>query len=591
MSINRNEFTALVAVKRNPASTQRQIAAATSLSLGTVNSLLRSLQAKGLVDEGRITAKGVRELQPYQVDNAVIMAAGLSSRFAPVSYERPKGLLTVRGEVLIERQIRQLQEAGISDIAVVVGYKKEQFFYLEEQFGVQIVVNRQFASRNNNSTLMMVREMLGNTYICSSDDYFTANPFERYVWKAYYAAQYSPGFTKEWCISTGRKDRIESVTIGGSDAWYMTGHAYFDRSFSQTFSQILTDVYDDPRTEGKLWEEIYLEHAEQLDMEIRRYEPDSIYEFDTLDELKEFDPLFLQNLDSSILDNIVAVLGCSKDEIHDVYPLKKGLTNLSCHFATNEGEFVYRHPGIGTEKMIDRSAEMAALSLAKATGIDNTFVFGNPRRGWKISRFIPHARELDPHDPEQVKRAMQLARKLHDQDQKLNRTFDFYQESKKYEALLLEKGRIEVPDYAEMAKRIDTLNDYVKADHARICLTHNDFFNLNLLIDQNDQLNLIDWEYAGMSDYASDYGTFVVTCMLGEEEAEYALACYFDRTPTPQEHRHNLAHVALAGWCWYVWALQKESEGDYVGDWMYTYYRYAKKYLSLALEEYEGAEL
>ena len=104
------------------------------------------------------------------------------------------------------------------------------------------------------------------------------------------------------------------------------------------------------------------------------------------------------------------------------------------------------------------------------------------------------------------------------------------------------------------------------------------------------QLNLIDWEYAGMSDYASDYGTFVVTCMLGEEEAEHALACYFGHTPTPQEHRHNLAHVALAGWCWYVWALQKESEGDYVGDWMYTYYRYAKKYLSLALEEYEGAE-
>lgn len=589
MSINRNEFTVLVAIKRNPASTQRSLAAITGLSLGTVNSLLRNLQSRGLVDEGRITAKGIYELRPYQVDNAVIMAAGLSSRFAPLSYERPKGLLTVRGEVLIERQIRQLIEAGITDIAVVVGYKKEQFFYLEEKFGVSIVINHQFASRNNNSTLMMVREMLGNTYICSSDDYFTANPFERYVWTAYYAAQYSSGFTKEWCISTGRKDRIESVTIGGSDAWFMTGHAYFDRAFSSTFIQILADVYDDPRTEGKLWEEIYLEHVDQLDMEMRQYEPGTIYEFDTLDELREFDPLFLQNLDSDIFDNIVAVLGCAKDEIHDVYPLKKGLTNLSCHFATNEGEFVYRHPGIGTEKMIDRSAEMAALTLAKAAGIDNTFVFGNPKKGWKISCFIPSARELDPHDPQQVKRAMQLARKLHGYDQTLERTFDFYQESLKYQELLLEKGQIEVPDYAEMAARVARLNDYVKADQARVCLTHNDFFNLNLLIDENDQLNLIDWEYAGMSDYASDFGTFVVTCMLDEEEAEHALTCYFDRTPTFEEHRHNMAHVALAGWCWYVWALQKESEGDYVGDWMYTYYRYARKYLALALKEYEAA--
>jgi CTP:phosphocholine cytidylyltransferase-like protein len=47
------------------------------------------------------------------------MAAGTSSRFAPLSYEKPKGLLKVKGEILIERQIRQLQEAGITDITIV----------------------------------------------------------------------------------------------------------------------------------------------------------------------------------------------------------------------------------------------------------------------------------------------------------------------------------------------------------------------------------------------------------------------------------------------------------------------------------------
>ena len=72
---------------------------------------------------------------------SLVMAAGLSSRFAPISYERPKGVLKVRGEVLIERQIRQLLEAGIDDITVVVGYKKEEFFYLEDLFGVKVVVN------------------------------------------------------------------------------------------------------------------------------------------------------------------------------------------------------------------------------------------------------------------------------------------------------------------------------------------------------------------------------------------------------------------------------------------------------------------
>ena len=59
-----------------------------------------------------------------KVDNAVILAAGASCRFAPLSYERHKALIEVKGEELIERQIRQLREAGVKDIYVVSGYKR-----------------------------------------------------------------------------------------------------------------------------------------------------------------------------------------------------------------------------------------------------------------------------------------------------------------------------------------------------------------------------------------------------------------------------------------------------------------------------------
>ena len=60
--------------------------------------------------------------------NAIILAAGRSTRFAPFTYEKPKGLFIVRGEVLIERQINQLIEAGVKDIYLVLGYMKEKFF-------------------------------------------------------------------------------------------------------------------------------------------------------------------------------------------------------------------------------------------------------------------------------------------------------------------------------------------------------------------------------------------------------------------------------------------------------------------------------
>ena len=150
--------------------------------------------------------------------NAVILAAGMSSRFAPFSFERPKGLLKVKGEILIERQIRQLQEAGISDIKVVVGYMKEMFFYLEDRMNVKIVVNDDYYKFNNTSSLIRVTEKLSDTFICSSDNYFTENVFLEKPKSAYYSAIYSEGKTDEW-----------------GNSWFMSGHVFFDKTFSQKF--------------------------------------------------------------------------------------------------------------------------------------------------------------------------------------------------------------------------------------------------------------------------------------------------------------------------------------------------------------------
>lgn len=586
MAISKNEFLVLREIVLHPGCAQRKIAEATGLSLGSVNAAAKTLTAAGLIDEGEATEAGGKALEPYRVENAIILAAGLSSRFAPISYEKPKGLLKVRGEVLIERQIEQLIAAGITDITVVVGYKKEYFFYLEDKFGVSIVVNPDYASRNNSSSIKRVEDRLGNTYICSSDDYFTENPFEPYVWKAYYAVEYTEEATAEWCVQTGAHDRITAVTIGGENAWYMIGHVYFDRAFSRTYVPLLDAVYDSPATIDKLWEHIYLDHIKDLDMVARRYPAGTIFEFDSLDEVREFDPMFLENLDSEVFDNIVAVLGCSKGEIHDVYPLKQGLTNLSCHFATNESEYVYRHPGIGTEAMIDRTSEKEAQKIAHDLGIDDTFIHED-ERGWKISRFIPNARNLDPRNDGEVARAMRVGRMIHESGATVDNTFDFYTESKHYEALLAEHGPIDVPGYREMAEVAQRVKEFADADGAPTCLTHNDFFYLNFLIDEDDHLYLIDWEYSGLADYASDFGTYVVCCECSEQEALRALEHYFGRKPTFEEVRHNFAYVALAGWCWYVWSLVKEAEGDFVGEWLYIYYNYAKKYLGKVLRWYD----
>lgn len=589
-TLSEPQFNILNALAKSDAPlTQRALSEATGMSLGRVNTATRECEAAGYIDERAITDAGREALEPYRVTGAVIMAAGLSSRFAPISYERPKGTLKVRGEILVERQIRQLHEVGITNIALVVGYKKEYFFYLADKYGVDIVVNREYSTRNNNGSLWLVKDRLDNTYVCSSDDYFTTNPFEPYVYKAYYSANYVEGPTDEWCIKTGPSDRITGATVGGADAWVMLGHVYFDRVFSVKFREILEQVYHLPETVSKLWESIYLDHIKSFDMVIRRYPDGVIHEFDSVDELRSFDPLFMENVDSEVFDHIADTLGCAKSEIRDFYPLKQGITNLSCHFAVGDNEYVYRHPGIGTEKIVDRSAEFKALRVAAELGIDDTFIAGDPEAGWKISRFVRDVRNLDVTHDDELKAAMEMDRALHTSGRTLARSFDFIAEADRYEGLLRQFGPIDVPGYAELRDKVRRLKTLADADGFEVVPSHNDFFPPNFLVATDGTISLIDWEYAGMSDVAADFGTMVVcTPEMTRERARAALEFYLGHAPSEAEERHFFAYEVFAGWCWYVWALVKEAEGDDVGEWLYTYYSHATRTLDALLASYEA---
>lgn len=87
MTLSRNNFEVLNHLRKQPGSSQRDISAATGLSLGTVNKAVKQLGEESLINAGEVTPQGFEMLRPYKVDNAIILAAGLSSRFVPISYE------------------------------------------------------------------------------------------------------------------------------------------------------------------------------------------------------------------------------------------------------------------------------------------------------------------------------------------------------------------------------------------------------------------------------------------------------------------------------------------------------------------------
>lgn len=255
--------------------------------------------------------------------NAVILAAGFASRFVPVSLEKPKCLVPVKGEILIERQIRQLREAGIDEIVVICGYMKEQFEWLKEKYDVILIDNPDYASANNISSLYYGADYLKNTYICLADHYYPENPFLKNLPAPVYLASYAEGPTREWCLTLDEEDRITDVEIGGANAWYMAGYAWFTREFSESFVPILKSSYSQAQNRKLFWEDLYIAYMEELpDMYARKAERGAIYEFDSLDELRIFDWNYLISSGSSVLEELCRKYGCTEGELYDFSPIK-----------------------------------------------------------------------------------------------------------------------------------------------------------------------------------------------------------------------------------------------------------------------------
>lgn len=286
---------------------------------------IKTLKKLKYIDtDNSITDSGNEFLEKYKIDNAVILAAGMSTRFVPLNYELPKGLLKVKGEALVERQIRQLREKGIQKIIIVVGYMKEKFEYLKEKYGITLVEADDYAERNNHASVYAAREYLKNTIITSSDLYFAENIFQRYAYDSYYCTVYVPGKTAERGIKTNSDDRIIDTFYGDRcfDVWVTLGYAFYSESFSKKMINYISEEYKNADSANKFWADIQDEHLNDLYMYAKRCSDNVIFEFDSLEELRDFDEEYINNSGSRILKQICNMLAVKESVIIGLTPMK-----------------------------------------------------------------------------------------------------------------------------------------------------------------------------------------------------------------------------------------------------------------------------
>ena len=97
------------------------------------------------------------------IKTAVIMAAGLGSRFGHYTESIPKGFIEVAGVPMIERSIQTLIKCGIERIVIGTGYKKEAYEALKKTYPIiETCFSPRYAETNSMYTLYNMRELIGN---------------------------------------------------------------------------------------------------------------------------------------------------------------------------------------------------------------------------------------------------------------------------------------------------------------------------------------------------------------------------------------------------------------------------------------------
>lgn len=574
-------------IKENPHSTQRELAQKMGLSLGTVNTLVRECsrlrliaQEKSIAGTYEITGAGDAFLEQFRVDGALIIAAGFGSRFVPLTFETPKGLLEVFGERMIERQIRQLHEVGIKDITVAVGYLKEKFEYLIDRYQVNLLYNPEYSCKNTLATIYRARGVLKdrNMYVLSSDNWMRENMFHSYECGAWYSAAYMEGDTSEWVLSYNKKGRITGIGIGGRDAWVMYGPVFFSREFSKGFLPILENYYKTPGTEQFYWENALMGHLDELELDINRQPENQVYEFENLEELRKFDTRYQTRSDNKALELVSEVFGIPESEIHGIRCLKSGMTNKSFLFQVRERHYICRIPGPGTELLINRMEEQAVYDAIKNLGLSEHIVYMNGRTGYKISEFYEGARNANAEDWADITACMAALHRLHGSGLAVDHEFNIRERISFYERLCSAHGGTLFDDYGTVLGWMNELMDRLDALDRPKSLAHIDSVADNFLFLPDGSVRLIDWEYAGMCDPLIDIGMCAIYSYYDEEAVEKLMEIYFGREASAEERLVVYSYIALGGFLWSLWAVYKSSLGEEFGEYTLIMYRYAKRY-------------
>ena len=230
---------------------------------------------------------------------AIILAAGRGSRMKNLTDEIPKCMLEFRGKPLIEWQLASLRSAGINEIGIVTGYKKE----ITESFGLSCFHNEKWSETNMLYSLYQARDWLlsDDCIVTYSDIFYTENSIVPLLnTQADISITYDPNWLDQW--SKRFADPLEDAETFNQENGWLTDIGRKPKSLDEIKGQYMGILQFSPKGWGQV--EDFLAHLpegfDRLDMTsllsklIERSVPirtiatsDEWYEFDSMNDLEK----------------------------------------------------------------------------------------------------------------------------------------------------------------------------------------------------------------------------------------------------------------------------------------------------------------
>ena len=252
-------------------------------------------------------------------------------------------------------------------------------------------------------------------------------------------------------------------------------------------------------------------------------------------------------LQNNELTSIIARIPAWAEAEHIQAERIAGLTNANYRITVDGERFVLRVSGKNTQHLgINRQHEVAALKTAAALGIaPEVYAFLLPE-GHLVTRWVDgrHWTSIEFRTPEHVRLLTETVKRVHVMPQ----TGAVFSPFRRIEAYIKTAHSLAVPfppGFDEFAKTMEAVEGEQQRDPSSwqyFC--HNDLVAVNYLYcDENSEIKILDWEYAGLGDIYYDLATIVYTHdsvgPIPPDLEEVMLSIYFGEVTQYQRRRLN----------------------------------------------------